>query len=63
MTDEQLEVAARKLCELRGWNPDGNTVTSVQAYGTWLNLAKREILNFYQAAQAIDHALGGEQFP
>jgi hypothetical protein len=59
MTDEQIEVAARKLCEIREWKPEEKQ----GIFGTRLEIAKSEVLKFYQVAQAIDHALGGEQFP
>lgn len=59
MTDAQLKAAALKLCEIRGWKPE-----EMQGFfGTHLEIAKSEVLKFYQVAQAIDFALRGEQFP
>lgn len=43
MTDEQLDAAARMLCEIRGWEPE-----------TRLDQAIREVVAFYQVAQALD---------
>lgn len=59
MTDAQLEAAALKLCEIRGWKPEEKQ----GFFGTRLEIAKNEVLKFYQVAQAVDFALGGEQFP
>lgn len=74
MTDEQIEVAARKLCEIRGIDPDrrvghgaepdaNGLVPAVLLYSPAWRLVAREVTSFYQVAQAIDHALGGERFP
>jgi hypothetical protein len=66
MTDQQLETAARKLCEIRGWKPDSLDHMStrfVSPLETALAHCKREIIAFYQVAQAVDFALGGQQFP
>lgn len=58
MTDEQLEAAARKLCEIRGWKPDSLDHLQVRGAANPLEDAlehcKREILSFYQCAQAVD---------
>lgn len=74
MTDEQIEAAARKLCEIRGIDPDkrvghgaepdaNGMVPAVMLYSPAWRLVAREVSAFYQVAQAIDFALGGEQFP
>ena len=67
MTEEQLEAAARKLCEIRGWSLDGLdhlSIAGASPLDTPLEHCKREILSFYQRAQAIDFALGGDmQYP
>ena len=54
MTDEQLEAAAHKLCEIRGWEPDEKQ----GFFGTRLEIAKSEVLKFYQVAQALDSVIG-----
>ena len=60
MTDEQLERAALKLCEIRGWKP--HSIDHLQACFSnpledAIDHCKREVLAFYQVAQAIDFAL------
>jgi hypothetical protein len=70
MTEEQLEAAARKLCEIRGIDPDKSVphgappndmgyVPSVLLYAPAWRLVASEIRNFYQIAQALDSVLGG----
>jgi hypothetical protein len=54
MTDQQLEAAALKLCELRGWNAESQEN---------INAAKRDVVDFYHVAKAIDFAFTGEAFP
>jgi hypothetical protein len=54
MTDQQLEAAALKLCELRGWNAESQEN---------IDAAERDVIDFYNVAKAIDHAFRGEQFP
>lgn len=65
MTDEQLEAAARKLCEIRGVNPNhmvrvdpppnsmGYVPAALLSVPAWRG-AQSEILAFYQVAQALD---------
>ena len=54
LTEEQLEVAARKLCEMRGWeNPEP----------IWITLSVAEIQKYlkrnqHQIAAAIAFAVG-----
>lgn len=69
MTDEQLNAAALKLCEIRGWQPDGHAPLQpgeqllIGASALWPNamsMAKREILSFYQVAKALDTVLGDD---
>lgn len=71
MTDEQLEAAARKLCELRGIDPermvptappptDMGYVPAVLLHTPAWRAAVAEIRGFYQIAQALDSVLGGE---
>jgi hypothetical protein len=68
MTDEQLEAAARKLCEIRGIDAEKRVAADAggcDVYMTepaWLQ-ASREVIAFHQVARAVDFALGGEQFP
>lgn len=72
MTDEQIEKAARKLCELRGIDPDmsvghgaqpdaNGMVPAVMCYSAAWRLAAHEIVAFFQVAKAIDHALDMNQ--
>jgi len=74
MNDQQLETAARKLCEIRGIDPERTVghgaepdanghVPAVMLYSPAWHLVAREIIAFYQVAQAVDFALGGQQFP
>lgn len=73
MTEQQLEAAARKLCELRGIDPermiptspppnDMGYVPAVLLHVPAWRQAAGEIRGFYQIAQAIDSVLG-PQFP
>lgn len=61
LTEHQIEIAARKLCELRGWNPDGivDSLNGVvfRPRRTSLDIAEAEILTIYQGQQTIAHAL------
>ena len=74
MTEQQLEAAARKLCEIRGINPEASVshgaepdsrgfVHAVMLYSPAWRIVAQEVLSFYQVAQAVDHATQGEQFP
>lgn len=68
MTDQQLEAAARKLCELRGVDPDRLVPTSpppndmgyvpavLLTVPAWRQ-AKAEIQGFLQIAQAVDSVI------
>ena len=71
MTEKQIEAAARKLCEIRGEDPDafsntaigysGYTARSIAHYLLW-EVAKSDIrkeLKQRQIRQAIDSALEG----
>lgn len=64
MTDQQLNAAALKLCEIRGWSPE--SLDHLQAQGVAnpledaLEHCKREILSFYQVAKALDTVLGDD---
>lgn len=71
MTEEQLEMAARKLCEIRGIDPekriphgappnDMGYVPAVLLHSPAWKLVAGEIRGFYQIAQALDHVLGGD---
>ena len=71
MTEEQLERAARALCEMRGINPDervphgpppgpGGMVTANLIFSPAWRLAAGEVLQFWNMAKAIDTALRGE---
>lgn len=71
MTDEQLEAAARKLCEIRGIDPDrqighgappnaNGAVPAVMLYSPAWRLAASEIMGFYQVAKALDFVLGDD---
>lgn len=67
MNDEQLEAAAHKLCEIRGWKPD--SIDHLMAAGpanplhSALDHCKREIIAFYQVAQAVDAVIGAGDLP
>jgi hypothetical protein len=60
MTYEQLNAAARKLCEIRCIDPDrrgyapSHGPADVLFVETAADAAEREILAFYQVAQALD---------
>lgn len=64
MTPEQLKAAARKLCEIRGIDPDrkgyapSHGPADVLFVETAADAAEREILAFYQVAQAVDFVIG-----
>jgi len=74
MTEQQIEAAARKLCEIRGIDPDraapvspppttmGYVPAVALALPAWRE-AKAEILGFYQVAQALDSVLGDDFLP
>ena len=60
MTDEQLEKAGRKLCELRGENPDEVVPDDKAEYGCWLlprwkRAAKNDIQDFLMMHESIAH--------
>lgn len=55
MTNEQLETAARKLCEIRQLPADNFPLRDGSSF---LDIAKREILAFYQVAKALDSVIG-----
>ncbi len=67
MTEEQVEIAARKLCELRGIDPDKSVphrappndhgyVPAVLLHSPAWAPCVSEVRAFYQVAQAIDFA-------
>ena len=69
MTEQQIEAAARKLCEIRGVNPDARVahgappnengiVHAVLVYSPYWRVVAREVLSFYQVAQAVDSVIG-----
>lgn len=71
MTEQQLEAAARKLCELRGLDPDQRVshgappnnmgyVPAVLLYSPRWQMVAGEIRGFYQIAQALDSVLSGD---
>lgn len=71
MTDAQLEAAARKLCEIRGIDPDRMVSTSppptemgyvpaVLLHVPVWRQAQAEIRGFYQIARALDFVLGDD---
>lgn len=74
MTEQQLEAAARKLCEIRGIDPDFlvshgvppsdmGYVPAVLLHSPAWTLAVSEVRNFYELAKAIDFGMGMEQLP
>lgn len=74
MNAQQLEVAARKLCEIRGIDPETMVphgaapdargfVPAVLLHSPAWRMATQEVLCFYQVAQAIDFAFAGQEFP
>jgi hypothetical protein len=71
MTEEQIEKAARKLCELRGIDPDRRVshaapptsmgyVPAVLMYSPAWTLVASEIRGFWMMIEAIDFATDGE---
>ena len=66
MTKDQLQAAARKLCEIRGIDPDrkgyapSHGPADVLFVETAADAAEREILAFYQVARALDSVIHGE---
>lgn len=68
MTDEEFERAGRRLCELRGQDPDelighspraderGIVAAVLLSSPAW-RLATHEVKNFLTIAQAIDHVM------
>lgn len=74
MTEADLELAARKLCEIRGIDPDfmvshaapptdQGYVPAVLLHSPAWRLAVSEVRKFWEMAQAIDFATRGQQFP
>lgn len=59
MTDAQLEVAARKLCELEGLNPDHELPIGIPLWQT----KKSDVVQFWRMCTALDHAIGEGVFP
>lgn len=67
MTDSQIESAARKLCELRGINPDEMTshegepnshgfVPAIYFHSPAWTLVRKEVIAYEQIATAVAHA-------
>lgn len=74
MTEQQIEAAARKLCELRGIDPDHlishgappsdmGYVPAVLLHSPAWRLVASEVQKFYEMAMAVDFAMREEQFP
>ena len=59
MTREQIEVAARKLCELEGLDPNHILPTGMLMWET----KTCDVLAFWRMCTAIDHAFPGCAFP
>lgn len=68
MNEQQIEQAARKLCELRGLDPDqllghgakpdaNGMVPAVLLRSPRWQLVAEQIKDFYQVAQAIDSVM------
>jgi len=60
MTEEQLEKAERKLCELRGENPDEIVPDDKALYGCfllprWSRAVQNDIQNFLMIQESITH--------
>lgn len=74
MTDAQLEAAARKLCAIRGIDPDDTSLGFPEPdesgfvefrlvkHPAWRRAAG-EIRIFYEVAQALDSVLGDGSLP
>lgn len=66
MTKDQLQAAARKLCEIRGIDPErpgyapSHSMADVMFVEIAWQAAEREILAFYQVARALDSVIHGE---
>lgn len=56
LTEEQLEVAARELCRLRGKDPDEKVSNEPEPSLAWV-LAKKEIERMYEIQRALFHGL------
>lgn len=74
MTEQQVEAAARKLCEIRGIDPDflvshgappndKGYVPAVLLHTPAWRMAVSEVRKFWEMAQAIDFAMREAQFP
>ncbi len=63
MTDDQIERAALKLCEIRGWKPrslDHMQARIANPLEDAVDHCMREIIAFYQVAKALDSVLGDD---
>lgn len=71
LTTEQLQQAARKLCQLRGHDPDrmighgappdaNGIVPAVMLHSPAWRFAMKEIEDLMQVAEAIDSVIGAE---
>jgi hypothetical protein len=74
MTEQQIEAAARKLCEIRGIDPDllmshgappsdHGYVPMVLLHTPAWRMYVSEVRKFWEMAQAVDFAVHGAQFP
>lgn len=74
MNEEKLEIAARKLCEIRGIDPDflvshgappgdHGYVPAVLLHTPAWRMAVSEVRNFWEMARAVDFAVHGAEFP
>lgn len=61
MTEEQIERAARRLCELQGIDPDADAAP-LFPMPAW-KLARDEVIRFWSVARAVHFAVDGEDLP
>lgn len=56
LTDQQIEAAARKLCEIRGIVPDAQALQMTRSGPSYLKMARDEIRAYLQVQEAVDYA-------
>lgn len=53
LNDQQIEQAARKLCELQGIVPDAQALQMTRIWPSYLEMARDEIRAFLQVQEAV----------
>ena len=62
VTDDQYQRAARRICELRGINPDETLLDEVSGgFRTNTFIAQRELINLIMMLEALDEIIEADE--